>query len=445
MRLNDLFIENVRLYGRDRETLQFDTQKNITAILGNNGSGKSTLLDTISVMLSSFVSVFPGMGEKQFSDNDIHIDADRRADYLLAGMNIQIGEGHSIDMMRSRKGNTKSPQPELKEIKSYAEYLKREVEAGNTEVKLPVIAYYGTGRGNIKAPEKKRSFQRTYSRWDCYLDTLDPATNFKRFFAWFDTMEDDERREKEKRKSFEYRSPVLQAVRKAINIFASAGEQGKVFRDPRIETKPLRFVLDECSEDGSVIRELRLEQFSDGYKIIIAMVADIASRMAEANPDMDNPLDSPGIVLIDEIDLHLHPRWQQQILRQLKETFRNVQFVVSTHSPIVLLGALDIVQIVRLDGQRIESCIQRDYSSYNVNQLLLSHLFGLDNVLTPETSAMMKRREELLLKSSLTLAEEAELKEMEHQADRIPLGETAAAQELYDLINRMADKLGIEV
>ena len=445
MRIKDLLIENVRLFNGKPEHLVFDSHKSITAILGNNGSGKSTLLDTISVMLSSFVSVFPSMGEKQFSDNDIHVDGNRKADYLLAGMTLQIPYGGNISMMRSRKGNAKSPQPELKEIKAYAENLKNEVEAGNSEAVLPIIAYYGTGRGNIKAPEKKRSFQRTYSRWDCYLDTLDPATNFKRFFAWYDTMEDEERREKERRKSFEYRSPVLQSVRKAINLFASSGEQGKLFKDPRIETKPLRFVLDECSEDGDVIRELRLEQFSDGYKIIIAMVADIASRMAEANPDMENPLDSPGIVLIDEIDLHLHPRWQQIILRQLKETFPNVQFVVSTHSPIVLLGALDIVQIVRLDGQHIESCVQRDYSSYDVNQLLLSQLFGLENVLTPETAAMMRRREELLLKQSLTEAEQAELKDLERQADRIPLGKTYESQQFFSLINKVAEQLGIEV
>jgi predicted ATP-binding protein involved in virulence len=444
MRIVDLYIENVRLFSGEREKLVFDSDKSITAILGNNGSGKSTLLDTISVLLSSFVSMFPGMGEKQFSDNDIHIDGNRRADFLLAGMEIKKRDGEIISMMRSRKGNTKSPQPELKDIKAYADLLKSEVEKGIDEVALPIIAYYGTGRGNIKAPEKKRSFQRTYSRWDCYLDTLDPATNFKRFFAWYDTMEDEERREKERRHSFEYRSPVLQAVRKAINIFASAGEQGKIFKDPRIETKPLRFVLDECSKDGEVIRELRLEQFSDGYKIIIAMVADIASRMAEANPNMVNPLDSPGIVLIDEIDLHLHPRWQQSILRQLKETFRNVQFVVSTHSPIVLLGALDIVQIVRLDGQHIECDVQRDYSSYDVNQLLLSQLFGLDNVLTPEIARVMKRREELLLKSNLTDAEKTELKGLERQADKIPIGETAKSQRLYEIINKMAEKMGIE-
>lgn len=445
MRIKDLFIENVRLFGSAQQHLVFDVQKNVTAILGNNGSGKSTLLDTISIMLSSFVATFPGMGEKQFSDNDIHVEGNRKADFLFAAMTLLTLNGGEINMARSRKGYSKSPQPELKEIKSFAESLKNGIDAGDEDIILPVIAYYGTGRGNIQAPERKRNFQKTYARWDSYLNTLDPATNFKRFFAWFDAMEDEERRERERRHSFEYRSPVLDAVRKAINIFAAAGEQGKMYKDPRIETKPLRFVLDECSGNGDVIRELRLEQFSDGYKIIIAMVADIASRMAEANPDMENPLDTPGIVLIDEVDLHLHPRWQQQILRQLTMTFKNVQFVVSTHSPIVLLGALDIVQIVKLDGQNIDSCILRDYSSFDVNQLLLSQLFGLDNVLAPETAKMMKRREELLLKNIMTVEEKKELQTLERQVDRMPVGGTAQLQQLFEMINRMADQLGVEV
>ena len=443
MRISELKIENVRLFGDSPENLLFDQQKNVTAILGNNGSGKTTILDTLSVMLSSYVSAFPSMGEKQFSDYDIHIEGNHKADYLLVGMSHNVHNSSDISMTRSRKGNAKSPQPELKEIKSYAEWLKTEIENNSSEVILPIIAYYGTGRGNIKAPERKRSFQRTYSRWDCYLNTLDPATDFKRFFAWYDTMEDEERREKERRQSFDYRSPVLQVVRKAINIFASSSEQGKVFKDPRIETKPLRFVLDECDTTGRFVRELRLEQFSDGYKIIIAMVADIASRMAEANPDMDDPLATPGIVLIDEVDLHLHPRWQKQILRQLAKTFKNIQFVITTHSPIVLLGALDIIQIVRLDGQHIESHIQHDYSSYDVNQLLLSQLFGLDDIYTTETANMMKRREELLLKHQLTDDEKKELDVLERQAERLPLGETADSQQLYGLINKIADQLGI--
>ena len=445
MRIKELSIKNVRLFGQQRETLSFDQNRNVTAILGNNGSGKSTLLDTIAIMLSSYISAFPGMSENQFTDDDIHIDGNRKADYLSASMDILMSDGEIIGMSRSRKGYDKSPQAELKQVKGYAEKIKEMIETGTPNVALPVIAYYGTGRGNIEAPERKRNFQKTYSRWDSYLNTLDPATNFKRFFAWYDAMEDEERRERERLQTFSYRSPVLEAVRKAINTFASAGEQGRMYKSPRIETRPLRFVLDECDSDGTIIRELRLEQFSDGYKIIIAMVADIASRMAEGNPEMINPLEASGVVLVDEIDLHLHPKWQQQILKQLAETFPNVQFIVSTHSPIVLLGALDITQIVRLDGKHIDCNIQHDYTSYDVNQILLSQLFGLENVLTPKKAEKMNRREQLLLKSTLSSEEKEELEALEKEAEQIPLGESIRTSSLYKMINDLADKLGINV
>ena len=101
---------------------------------------------------------------------------------------------------------------------------------------------------------------------------------------------------------------------------------------------------------------------SDGYRITIALVADIAARLAEANPSaessgLDNPLNANGIVMIDEIDLHLHPKLQREILRRLTKIFPNVQFVVSTHSPNVVIGALDIVQIIKLSSGIIENSI----------------------------------------------------------------------------------------
>ena len=84
------------------------------------------------------------------------------------------------------------------------------------------------------------------------------------------------------------------------------------------------------------LNSLRIEQLSDGYRTTLAMVMDIASRMAEANPDMNDPLNTEGVVMIDEVDLHLHPGWQQTILLDLMRTFPNIQFIVSTHSAQVI-------------------------------------------------------------------------------------------------------------
>lgn len=122
---------------------------------------------------------------------------------------------------------------------------------------------------------------------------------------------------------------------------------------------PLRFVMDERVGDGKY-RQLRIEQMSDGYKIVTAMVADIASRMAEANPDMENPLMSNGIVLIDEIDLHLHPKWQRTIIGSLSKTFPNIQFIVSTHSPVILSGAMDTAQVIVLGEDGIVDADAKD-------------------------------------------------------------------------------------
>lgn len=87
---------------------------------------------------------------------------------------------------------------------------------------------------------------------------------------------------------------------------------------------------------------------SDGEKCTIALFGDLARRMALANPNKDNPLDGEGIVLIDEIELHLHPLWQRRILNVLKKVFPNIQFIVSTHSPQVLGEADDTYNVLRL-------------------------------------------------------------------------------------------------
>lgn len=106
--------------------------------------------------------------------------------------------------------------------------------------------------------------------------------------------------------------------------------------NPRIKLSPLRFVVSVQSDDGKLEEELSIDQLSGGYRIMLALAADLARRMAQGNPHLPDPLQSEAVVLIDEIELHLHPSWQQRILADLTRTFPNTQFIVSTHSPQVL-------------------------------------------------------------------------------------------------------------
>jgi len=436
MRIEQVTLRNVRLFGDDEQTLAFDGDKNITILLGNNGCGKSTILDTISIMLSPFIGVFPGNSPKNFKDTDVHIEnGNRLADSLYSQLNLRYGDAH-YDITRYRKGMKTPQQSELKEIKAYAETLKKLIINGE-RVDLPILAYYGTGRGQIKAPERKRGFQKVFAQWDCYNSSLEASTDFKRFFAWYDMMEDEERREKERRRDFNYQSSILQVVRKAIEAFVE-----QKYKNPHIDIHPLRFVMDEY-EEGIKLRELRLEQFSDGYKIIIAMVADIASRMAEGNPCMGNPLAASGVILIDEIDLHLHPKWQRGILRKLHEVFPNVQFIVTTHSPIILQGASDIAQVVVLDGENIHSCLS-EFTNYDISQILLSELFGVESVQAPIYDQVIKEQEELLKRyGHLTEAEQKRLEYLDEKLKGLSYSTSLDDMKMQACINQMAEQLNI--
>ena len=438
MRIKSLTLKNMRMFGDESQTVVFDPNKNVTILLGNNGCGKSTILDAASILLSTFVGTFPGNTSQNFKDKDVHIQRNNKvASYLHVSMELMQNNDNVYTVSRSRKGWDKGPLPEVKEIKSYAESLKEQILKNEEKVNIPVLAYYGTGRGQIKAPERKRGFQKVFAQWDCYNNSLDASTDFKRFFAWYDMMEDEERREREHRRDFSYHSTVLTSVRRAIEAFV-----GPHYTNPHIAIHPLRFVLEE--EGKYIKRELRLEQFSDGYKIIIAMVADIASRMAEGNPGMDNPLDGSGIILIDEIDLHLHPKWQRVILDKLNKVFPNVQFIVTTHSPIVLLGAVDFAQIITLE-EGIVNVRHSDYSHYDVGQILLSDLFGLQNLQSPSYDVEIEEQKKLLERYDiLSEAEKKRLDELDAKLRVLSSSSTLEDMKLREYIYKVADQLKIE-
>lgn len=464
-------IKNLRLFGDAEQEIVFDSSKNVAVILGDNGAGKTSLLYGCTVLLSQFYEHFPECSKKQFIAEDIrNVSNEKKADYLHVGMELEpskidvlenvdsvlkennefdvddeyrngslstlvfnpqtgefcvkeeydnkigkntMGEFPLVEVDMYLKGNnTKStPSSQLKAIKDYSLKIKTKIDNGE-KVALPVIAYYGTERGQIKPVERRRNFTDIFPRWDIYKsDSLDSATDFKRFFTWFERNEDMERRERDRRKDFGYTSPVLDVVRKALN------QLFEHLNNPRVEVSPLRFVMDDISDPVNPI-EKRIERMSDGYRIMVALVADIASRMAEGNPSeqcsgIKDPLDGNGIVLIDEIDLHLHPKLQRVIIGKLTKIFPNVQFIVSTHSPNVVIGALDFVQIVKLDHGRIDSQIRPDqYDKYDISLLLLSDLFGVDNVRTQEFKNLEEEEDKLLAKDSLSEEELARLKEL---------------------------------
>ena len=440
MRFDKISIRNMRLVGDSPIEIDFSPNKNVVILLGDNGMGKTTILDALATSMAPFSAQFPGVQDFQLSDLDVHIqDNGQRSEFLSVSSVIE-DEGRMISSVRYRKGTTNTPKSNYEELKQMAIEKKSAILNGAINVKLPVFAYYGTGRGQFKVPERKRGFQQAFERWDCYKSAINPETDFKRFFGWFDLMEDEERRTREKLRDFDYQSPVLQSVRFALSQFV------KQYHNPRIETRPLRFVMDKNGENGKH-SELRIEQLSEGYKIVIAMVADLAARMAEANPSMDNPLESPGIVLIDEIDLHLHPRWQREIITQLTNVFKNIQFIVTTHSPIIVIGASEVAQVVNLNRISEDNCdtATEDLTKSNIGLVLLSDLFSLRSLQSPYWDAKISERDHILSKPEINEQDRARLKTLDEELDGVTSLFNVNVQRTDMLIEKLAQQLDIKL
>ncbi len=326
MRLRSAKIENFRAI----RSLTVPLDHGLTVLHGNNANGKTSLLTAIAVGLGVIPTLLGRQGGISFKTTD-HRKGNQEARIRLEVLNepeglwwerLQAGRGGV-----SLKSNTRNVLSGTNGLRDYLKSLTEATEA-NQNPTIPVFAFYDTDRAVFDVPERKRNFQREFSRFDAYIDALARKTSFKALVAWFYAQENAELRQQRQKNSFEYRAPALEAVRRAITkVMPEVSE-------PHIE-HPARFVVRYRPKDGQS-EKLYLEQLSGGYRIVLALVADLALRMSLANPHLDDPLDSEAVVLIDEVELHLHPDWQQRVLGDLRRTFPNAQFIVSTHSPQVL-------------------------------------------------------------------------------------------------------------
>ena len=186
-----------------------------------------------------------------------------------------------------------------------------------------------------------------------------------------------------------------------------------------------------------------IKDLSLGYKTLIAWMVDFASRMFDRYPDSRNPLAEPAVVLVDEIDLHLHPKWQRTLMGYLSERFPNTQFIATAHSPLVVQAASDAnIVLLRRVGDHV--VIENDVKAihgWRVDQILTSDLFGLENARPPQLDALLEERTKLLSKSRLTKKDRARLKKLEEEIGALPTGETPADMEAMDIIRRAAARL----
>jgi predicted ATP-binding protein involved in virulence len=272
---------------------------------------------------------------------------------------------------------------------------------------LPVLAYYGTGRlwKQKKVTEKKVFANEFHSRTSGYQDCLDPASSYRFFLDWFRYAANanaeflNRQREKNVPPSEVMESAyagLIAAVRGAVDeCLNSSGWQNLRYSFTH------QSVVMEHPDHGI----LEVGQLSDGVRNMIALVADVAYRMVRLNAHFgaDAAKRTPGIVMIDEVDMHLHPEWQQHVLASLRRAFPAIQLVVTTHSPQVLSTVRkEHIRIlgVNVDGETVASePLARTYGRSNAD--VLQATMGVTPEPSTEGSDLLRRYLNLVEQASL--------------------------------------------
>jgi predicted ATP-binding protein involved in virulence len=304
----------------------------LTVLIGDNATGKTAILEAIVTalrpLLRNVYSVVRRAPEIDVSDFSVEAGGDllgvpARAPFLTIELDARIGEIGAAYRLDDRYVDR--PRVRVERNQAPIRWLTDLLEGEST---APILAFYRDDRGRNLSERSIIRRRPSVDRRSAYEAAFSGRIVFEEAIGWFEDAENAELREQRERGT-DYRDRRLDAVRRAVEALIPEVSNLRMFgRPPQLTMTMLN--------EGQAAVQLTASQLSSGFRAMLALVMDLARRMADLNPHLDDPLESPGVVLIDEVDLHLHPRWQQLVVKGLLSAFPNVQFVMTTHSPQVL-------------------------------------------------------------------------------------------------------------
>lgn len=340
MRLNKIHLYNFRCY----KDLVINFHPSFNILLGINGTGKTTILEAARIAIGSIYSELDKIENKIYSPNIITDDVRLHngelqyevrinsfvqvENYLNSGSSNEVSWGRFVERY---EGNTKYDKP--KGIKNVSKEIQSIVRKGE-EKEIPLIAYYSTDR--YKKEKKNTGLEADGSRLRGYYNALDSMTNIWFFLNIYKTETLWELQHGEK-------SALLSAVNNSV--MACVDDCKNIYHDIKKDELIIQLSNDEF---------VPYHMLSDGVRSVLAMVMELAFRCYLLNPHLEYnaPKLTKGIVLIDEIDLHLHPEWQKKIVNDLMRAFPALQFIVTTHAPLVV-GSLKKGEIFSISNQQV--------------------------------------------------------------------------------------------
>lgn len=415
-----LTVENVRCFGK-KQSLDLSNGQGgparWTVILGDNGVGKTTLLQ-------SMVASQPESQKRRTPPNHVRFWMPIRG----RGKNkividTEYAVGSRLDAARKRYQIRKCMWSREKTGRgsSFGDYYS---EFSLNETESFSIFAYGAARKmpNRESPDRVWS-HGTESLFYDDIDLLDPE-------GWLLKADYTAQRSTRIKKRAEAQVDKIKEI--LIRLLPDIS-------DIRI-SNPRTTADEPRAEAKTPYGWVPFPDLGLGYKTLIAWVTDFANRLFVRYPDSDDPLAEPAIALVDEIDLHMHPRWQRTILNYLSERFTNTQFIVTAHSPLIVQSAQNPnIVVLRREGNQV--VIDNDVETvrgWRVDQVLTSDLFGFETARPAKLEPLIQERKKLLTKSKLRKTDKERLRQLEHEIGDLPAGDTQEDRRAMDIIRRAA-------
>jgi predicted ATP-binding protein involved in virulence len=365
MHIQKVIIKNFRCF----EHLEVNLDPDINIFVGNNGSGKSALLDGIAAAMYPYVRLIQEKVNKEYKrkeespvlQRDLPAKQEGSKRKTQTDFNVSATGFPLWTIIYKKPPNDNNNERITVDLEYYylieAEFkelysaIENQCDTIKNEPKseLSIIAYYKSNRHLTNIGDLENIPNKSFDRFDALNNAFDATANFTDLATWFFVREYEELREGRNRKDINFELPDLKQVRNAISTIIAPN--ARVYFSGATSAK----LMVEWTMETGEKRELLLSQLSAGYRNMLALVMDFARRLAQANPEMQNPLAAEAILMIDELDLHLHPTWQQKIIPDLKKVFPNTQIIATTHSPEVVTTVKQN-QVKILEDYQIKEC-----------------------------------------------------------------------------------------